>query len=148
VTIDAIYEPIDSGVYRSGFASSQVGYEETVTEIFDALDRWESLLGERRYLCGDRITEADWCLFLTLVRFDAVYHTHFKCNLRRIVDYPNLWGYLRDLYGQPGVAETVRMDHIKRHCCRSHEGVNPTRIVPKGPILDFTEPHDRRRLSG
>ena len=148
VTIDAIYEPINNGVYRSGFATSQEAYEEAVTEIFDALDRWESVLGERRYLCGDRITEADWCLFPTLVRFDAVYHTHFKCNLRRIVDYPNLWGYLRELYEQPGVAETVRMDHIKRHYYRSHESVNPTRIVPKGPILDFTEPHDRRRLSG
>jgi glutathionyl-hydroquinone reductase len=148
VTIDAIYEPINNGVYRSGFATNQEAYEEAVTEIFDALDRWESVLGERRYLCGDRITEADWCLFPTLVRFDAVYHTHFKCNLRRIVDYPNLWGYLRELYEQPGVAETVRMDHIKRHYYRSHESVNPTRIVPKGPILDFTEPHDRRRLSG
>ncbi len=147
-TIDAIYEPINNGVYRSGFATTQEAYEEAVTELFDALDHWEEVLGTGRYLCGDRVTEADWCLFPTLVRFDAVYHGHFKCNLRRIVDYPNLWGYLRDLYGQPGVAETVRMDHIKRHYYRSHESVNPTRIVPKGPILDFTEPHDRRRLSG
>jgi glutathionyl-hydroquinone reductase len=146
-TIDAIYEPINNGVYRSGFATTQEAYEEAVTELFDALDHWEEVLGERRYLCGDRITEADWCLFPTLVRFDAVYHGHFKCNLRRIVDYPNLWGYLRDLYGQPGVAGTVNMDHIKRHYYRSHGSVNPTRIVPKGPVLDFGEPHGRERLS-
>ncbi len=148
VTIDAIYEPINNGVYRSGFATTQEAYEEAVTELFDALDHWERVLCTRRYLCGDRITEADWCLFPTLVRFDAVYYGHFKCNLRRIVDYPNLWGYLRDLYGQPGVAETVNMDLIKRHYYRSHESVNPTRLVPKGPILDLTEPHDRARLSG
>ena len=147
-TIDAIYEPINNGVYRSGFATTQEAYEEAVTELFDALDRWERVLGVWRYLCGDRITEADWCFFPTLVRFDAVYHGHFKCNLRRIVDYPNLWGYLRDLYGQPGVAETVNMDHIKKHYYRSHESINPTRVVPKGPLLDFTEPHDRARLSG
>ncbi len=147
-TIDAIYEPINNGVYRSGFATTQEAYEEAVTELFDALDRWEEVLSTRRYLCGDRITEADWCLFPTLVRFDAVYHGHFKCNLRRVVDYPNLWGYLRDLYGQPGVAETVNMDHIKKHYYRSHESINPTRIVPKGPVLDFNEPHDRARLSG
>ncbi|HEY0128440.1 MAG TPA: glutathione S-transferase family protein [Rubrobacteraceae bacterium] len=147
-TIDAIYEPINNGVYRSGFATTQEAYEEAVTELFDALDRWERVLGVWRYLCGDRITEADWCFFPTLVRFDAVYHGHFKCNLRRIVDYPNLWGYLRDLYGQPGVAETVNMDHIKKHYYRSHESINPTRVVPKGPLLDFTEPHERARLSG
>jgi len=147
-TIDAIYEPINNGVYRSGFATTQEAYEEAVTDLFDALDRWEEVLGTRRYLCGDRITEADWCMFPTLVRFDAVYHGHFKCNLRRILDYPNLWGYLRDLYGQPGVAETVNMEHIKRHYYRSHGSVNPTRIVPKGPILDFSGPHGRERLSG
>ena len=147
-TIDAIYEPINNGVYRSGFATIQEAYEEAVTELFDALDRWERVLGVWRYLCGDRITEADWCFFPTLVRFDAVYHGHFKCNLRRIVDYPNLWGYLRDLYGQPGVAETVNMDHIKKHYYGSHESINPTRVVPKGPLLDFTEPHERARLSG
>jgi glutathionyl-hydroquinone reductase len=101
----------------------------------------------RRYLCGERVTEADICMFPTLVRFDAVYHGHFKCNLRRIVDYPNLWGYLRDLYQYPGVAETVNMDHIKKHYYRSHESINPTRIVPKGPILDFTEPHGRELMS-
>jgi len=147
-TIDAIYEPINNGVYRSGFATTQEAYEEAVTELFDALDGWEGVLGARRYLCGDRITEADWCLFPTLVRFDAVYHGHFKCNLRRIVDYPNLWGYLRDLYQYPGVAETVDMGHIKRHYYRSHESINPTRIVPKGPVLDLAGPHDRARLSG
>nr|MDP9479993.1 glutathione S-transferase family protein [Actinomycetota bacterium] len=137
-TIDAIYEPVNNGVYRSGFATTQEAYEEAVTELFDALDGWEEALSTRRYLCGDRITEADWCLFPTLVRFDAVYHGHFKCNLRRIVDYPNLWGYLKDLYQTPGVAETVNMDHIKKHYYQSHESINPTRIVPKGPILDLT----------
>ena len=146
-TIDAIYDPINNGVYRSGFATTQEAYEEAVTELFDALDHWEAVLSSRRYLCGDRITEADWCLFPTLVRFDPVYHGHFKCNLRRIVDYPNLWGYLKDLYQRPGVAETVNMDHIQNHYYGSHESINPTRIVPKGPILDFTEAHDRGRFS-
>ena len=144
-TIDAIYEPVNNGVYRSGFATSQEAYEEAVTELFDALDHWEEVLSSRRYLCGDRITEADWCLFPTLVRFDSVYHGHFKCNLRRIVDYPNLWDYLKDLYQRPGVADTVNMDHIKKHYYGSHESINPTRIVPEGPILDFTEAHDRGR---
>ena len=147
-TIDAIYEPVNNGVYRSGFATTQEAYEEAVTDLFNALDHWEDVLSTRRYLCGDRVTEADWCMFPTLVRFDAVYHYHFKCNLGRIVDYPNLWGYLRDLYQYPGVAGTVNMDHIKRHYYRSHESVNPTRIVPVGPILDFSEPHGRERLSG
>ncbi len=147
-SIDAIYEPVNNGVYRSGFATEQEAYEEAVTEVFDALDHWEEVLASRRYLCGDRITEADWCLFPTLVRFDSVYHGHFKCNLRRIVDYPNLWGYLKDLYQQPGVAGTVNMDHIKKHYYGSHESINPTRIVPKGPILDFTEPHGRENHSG
>ena len=145
--IDEIYDPVNNGVYRSGFATSQEAYEEAVTELFGALDHWEAVLGEQRYLCGDRITEADWCLFPTLVRFDAVYHGHFKCNLRRIVDYPNLWNYTKELYQYPGVAETVNMDHIKKHYYRSHAGINPTGIVPKGPILDFTEPHDRDRLA-
>ncbi len=147
-TISAIYEPINNGVYRSGFATTQEAYDEAVGELFEALKHWEEVLTSRRFLCGDRITEADWCLFPTLVRFDAVYHGHFKCNVRRIVDYPNLWGYLKDLYQQPGVAETVNMDHIKMHYYRSHESINPTRIVPKGPILDFTELHGRNRLSG
>ena len=146
-TIDEIYDPINNGVYRSGFATTQMAYEEAVTQLFDALDHWEVVLSERRYLCGDRVTEADWCLFPTLVRFDAVYHGHFKCNLRRIADYPNLQGYLMDLYQQPGVAETVNLDHIKRHYYRSHESINPTKIVPKGPILNLIEPHGRERLS-
>ncbi len=147
-TISAIYEPVNNGVYKAGFATTQSAYEEAVTELFDALDRWEGVLDERRYLCGDRVTEADWCMFPTLLRFDPVYVGHFKCNLRRIVDYPNLWGYLKDLYQYPGVRETVNMEHIKKHYYASHESVNPTRIVPKGPILDFDEPHDRERLSG
>lgn len=146
-TIDEVYEPINNGVYRSGFATTQAAYEEAVTELFDTLDHWEDVLSGSRYLCGERITEADWCMFPTLVRFDPVYYGHFKCNLRRIVDYPNLWGYLRDLYQLPGVAETVNMDHIKQHYYRSHESINPTRIVPKGPIVDFTTPHGRERLS-
>jgi putative glutathione S-transferase len=143
-TIDEIYEPINNGVYRSGFATTQDAYEEAVTELFDALEHWEGVLGERRYLCGDRITEADWCMFPTLVRFDPVYHGHFKCNLRRIVDYPNLWGYLKELYQYPNVAETVNFDHIKKHYYRSHESINPTRIVPLGPVLDLSEPHGRQ----
>jgi glutathionyl-hydroquinone reductase len=141
--IDAIYEPINNGVYRSGFATTQEAYEEAVTELFETLDHFEGVLGERRYLCGDRVTEADWCMFPTLVRFDAVYHGHFKCNLRRIVDYPNLWGYLKELYQYPGVAETVDFDHIKRHYYRSHESINPTGIVSLGPTMDLAGPHGR-----
>ena len=147
-TLDELYDAVNNGVYRAGFATKQAAYDEVVTELFDALDRWEEVLGRRRYLCGGRITEADWALFTTLVRFDPVYHGHFKCNLRRVVDYPNLWGYLRDLYQQPGVADTVDLDHIKRHYYGSHESINPSRIVPKGPIIDLCEPHDRGRFSG
>ena len=147
-TLDGLYEPVNNGVYRAGFATEQSAYEEAVTDLFDALDRWEGVLGVRRYLCGDRITEADWAFFTTLVRFDPVYYGHFKCNLRRIADYPNLWGYLKDLYQQPGVAETVDLEHIKRHYYVSHESINPTGIVPKGPLLNLDEPHDRERLSG
>ena len=146
-TISEIYEPVNNGVYKTGFAMTQAAYDEAVTELFDALDHWEEVLGDRRYLCGDRITEADWCMFTTLVRFDAVYHYHFKCNLRRISDYPNLGGYLKDLYQQPGVAETVDFDHIKQHYFMSHESINPTRIVPKGPRLKLEEPHDRGRFT-
>ncbi|MBD1870839.1 glutathione S-transferase family protein [Cyanobacteria bacterium FACHB-471] len=142
-TIDAIYQPINNGVYRAGFATTQEAYEEAVTELFENLDHWETVLGKQRYLCGDRLTEADICMFTTLLRFDAVYYVHFKCNLRRIVDYPNLWGYLRDLYQHPGVKETCNLDHIKRHYYKSHPKVNPTRIVPKGPIIDFETPHNR-----
>ncbi len=146
--IDEIYEPINNGVYRTGFAMKQPAYDEAVTELFEALNHWEEVLGERRYLCGERITEADWCMFPTLLRFDPVYVGHFKCNLRRIVDYPNLWNYTKDLYQQPGVAETANLDHIKKHYYRSHESINPSRIVPKGPIIDFDEPHDRDRFAG
>jgi putative glutathione S-transferase len=141
--IDAIYQPINNGVYRAGFATTQEAYEEAVTELFENLDHWETVLGKQRYLCGDRLTEADICMFTTLLRFDAVYYVHFKCNLRRIVDYPNLWGYLRDLYQHPGVKETCNLDHIKRHYYKSHPKVNPTRIVPRGPIIDFEAPHNR-----
>ncbi len=145
-TIDAIYQPINNGVYRAGFATTQSAYEEAVTELFDALDHWEGVLAEQRYLCGDRLTEADWCMFTTLLRFDSVYYVHFKCNLRRIVDYPNLWNYLKDLYQQQGVKETCNLDHIKRHYYKSHPKVNPTRIVPKGPLIDFEAPHNRYRM--
>ena len=146
-TIDALYMPVNNGVYRAGFATTQAAYDEAVVELFAALDGWNEVLGRRRYLCGDVLTEADVCLFTTLVRFDAVYHGHFKCNLRRIVDYQNLSGYLRDVYQTPGVAGTCDFDHIKQHYYRSHPMVNPTRIVPRGPILDLLAPHDRARLS-
>lgn len=142
-TIDAIYQPINNGVYRAGFATTQSAYDEAVTELFDALDHWENVLGKQHYLCGEQITEADWCMFTTLFRFDAVYYVHFKCNLRRITEFHNLWNYLKDLYQQPGVKETCNLDHIKRHYYKSHPKVNPTRIVPKGPIIDFDAPHDR-----
>ena len=145
-TIDAIYQPINNGVYRAGFATKQSAYEEAVTELFDALDSWEKVLADQRYLCGDSITEADWCMFTTLLRFDAVYYVHFKCNLRRIVDYPNLWNYLKELYQVPGVKETCNIDQIKRHYYKSHPNVNPTRIVPVGPIIDFEAPHNRYRM--
>lgn len=145
-TIDSIYQPINNGVYRAGFATTLAAYEEGVTELFAALDHWEEVLAGQRYLCGDVITEADWCMFTTLLRFDAVYYVHFKCNLRSIVDYPNLWNYLKDLYQQPGVQETCNLDHIKRHYYKSHPQVNPTRIVPKGPIIDFAAPHNRSQL--
>jgi len=138
-----IYNTVNNGVYKSGFATSQEAYEEAVTALFATLDDLEERLSGRRYLAGDRITEADWRLFTTLVRFDPVYVGHFKCNIRRIVDYPNLWAYTRELYQVPGVAETVNMDHIKTHYYASHETVNPTGIVPVGPTLDFTEPHGR-----
>jgi len=143
---EAIYEPVNNGVYRAGFAGTQPAYEDAVTELFESLDHWEQVLGHQRYLCGDVITEADWRIFTTLLRFDVVYVGHFKCNLKRIVDYPNLWNYLRELYQIPGVAGTCHFDHIKRHYYESHTMINPTGIVPKGPIIDFTTPHDRRRL--
>lgn len=142
-----VYPNINDGVYRAGFATTQASYEQAVRNLFDALDRIEARLSKQRYLVGQRITEADWRLFPTLIRFDAVYHGHFKCNIRRIVDYPHLWGYLRELYQQDGVAETVNFDHIKRHYYMTHEDINPTRIVPVGPALDLTSPHGRERLT-
>jgi putative glutathione S-transferase len=148
--IDAInqrvYENVNNGVYRAGFATAQAAYEEAFHGVFTVLDEIEARLSRQRYLAGSRITEADWRLFTTLIRFDAVYYGHFKCNLRRIIDYPNLSNYLRDLYQVPGVAETVNMDHIKRHYYGSQRKVNPTGIVPLGPQLDFTAPHDRARF--
>jgi putative glutathione S-transferase len=140
---DFIYPNINNGVYRSGFASTQVAYEEAYEQLFSALDKVEAQLGKHRYLTGDTITEADWRLFTTLVRFDAVYVGHFKCNRNRIVDMPNLWGYLKELYQQPGVADTVNMEHIKTHYYASHETINPTRVVPLGPDLDFMGEHGR-----
>jgi glutathionyl-hydroquinone reductase len=141
-----IYRDVNVGVYRAGFATSQDAYEQGCRSVFLALDWIEERLSRQRYLSGSRLTEADWRLFTTLLRFDAVYYGHFKCNLRRITDYPNLWNYLRDLYAVPGVAETANMDHIKRHYYMSMTAINPTRIVPLGPELDFTAPHDRQRF--
>ncbi len=142
-TIDALYTPVNNGVYRAGFATQQKAYEEAFVTLFEALGHWESVLSKQRYLCGSVLTEADVCFFTTLLRFDAVYHGHFKCNLQRIIDYPSLWGYLRDVYQTPGVATTCHLDHIKEHYYRSHGTINPTRIVPKGPLLDFTSAHNR-----
>ncbi len=141
-----VYETVNNGVYRAGFATTQQAYEEAVTALFATLDRLERRLATRRYLLGSRITEADWRLFTTLVRFDAVYHGHFKCNLRRLVDYPALWGWTRELYQWPGVAETVNMMHVKRHYYGSHPTINPTGVVPLGPELDFEAPHRRDHL--
>ena len=138
-----VYPSINNGVYRCGFATRQAAYEEAFGELFAALDRVEDILSSRRYLAGDRITEADWRLFTTLIRFDPVYVGHFKCNLRRIADYPNLSNYLRELYQVPGVAETVNLHHIKHHYYGSHRTINPTGIVPVGPEVDFAAPHDR-----
>jgi putative glutathione S-transferase len=141
-----IYNTLNNGVYRCGFAQSQSAYDAAVTELFDTLDWLEDRLSTRRYLMGDRITEADWRLFTTLARFDAVYHLHFKCNRNRLIDFPNLWAYARELYQWPGVAETVRFDHIVRHYHYSHESINPHRIIPINPVIDWTEPHGRGRL--
>ena len=142
-----VYENVNNGVYRAGFARSQEAYEEAVFPLFQTLDELEVRLATRRYLVGDAQTLADWRLFTTLLRFDAVYVGHFKCNLRRIVDYPNLWGYLRDLYQTPGVAQTVDLDQIKRHYYKTHGSINPSGIVPAGPVLDFGAPHGRARLA-
>jgi putative glutathione S-transferase len=145
-TNDFVYGNVNNGVYRAGFATKQDAYESAFRDVFDTLDEIERRLSRQRYLVGPRLTEADWRLFTTLIRFDAVYYSHFKCNLRRIGDYPNLSNYVRDLYRVPGVAETVSINHIKRHYYGSQLKVNPTGIVPIGPELDFTAPHDRDRF--
>lgn len=141
-----VYDRVNNGVYKAGFATDQAVYERAFDQLFEALDALEERLDRQRYLAGDRLTEADWRLFTTLVRFDAVYVGHFKCNLRRIEDYPNLSNYLRELYQVDGVAETVSFEHIKRHYYGSHKTINPTGIVPKGPALDYGAPHDRGRF--
>ncbi len=139
-----VYDNINNGVYKAGFATGQKAYELAVFPLFEALDELEHRLANNRYLLGDQITEADWRLFTTLIRFDAVYHGHFKCNLKQIEDYPNLAGYMRELYQWPGVAQTVNMAHIKEHYYRSHDTINPTGVVPAGPVLDFERPHGRK----
>ncbi|APX96614.1 glutathione S-transferase family protein [Natronorubrum daqingense] len=145
--IDEIYQPINNGVYRAGFATKQEPYDEAVDDLFGALDHWDDVLADQRYLAGDRLTEADIAMFTTLVRFDNVYHTHFMCNVQYIREYDNLWPYLRDLY-QTGFAQTVDMDHITEHYYTTHPDVNPHRIVARGPDLDFEAPHDRDDLPG
>jgi len=147
-TLDAIYEPINNGVYRAGFAGSQSAYEEACASVFAALDHFEQVLATQRYLCGGRLTEADVALFTTLLRFDLVYYAHFKCNLRRIADYPNLFGFVRDVYQTPGVAATCHFDHIKTHYYWSQTTVNPTRIVPLGPSIDLSAAPNRDHLAG
>lgn len=143
-TVNArIYDTLNNGVYKCGFATTQAAYDAAVGPLFDTLDWLEDRLSHNRYLMGDRITEADWRLFTTLIRFDAVYHGHFKCNRARIVDYPNLWAYTRELYQWDGIADTVRLDHITRHYHFSHDTINPHRIVPVGPDLNLWEPHGR-----
>lgn len=140
---ERVYDGLNNGVYRSGFASTQAAYTEAVAGVFETLDWLEELLGERRYVAGDRMTLADWRLFTTLVRFDAVYHGHFKCNARKLVEHPNVWAYTRELFQVPGVAATVDLDHITRHYYVTHTSINPTGIVPIGPVLDFEAPHGR-----
>lgn len=142
---ERVYETVNNGVYRAGFARRQHSYEHAFKELFESFAWLEALLGERRYLLGDRLTEADWRLFPTLTRFDEVYNLHFRCNLRRLVDYPNLWGYARELHQLPGVAETVAMEQIKRHYYTTHDELNPKRIIPVGPGYDWSEPHGRGR---
>ena len=142
-----LYETLNDGVYRAGFATHQRAYERAARRVFETLDELEERLITRRYLFGSQMLETDWRAFVTLIRFDAVYYGHFKCNLRRIIDYPNLFAYVRDLYQTPGVAATVNMDHIKRHYYATHDDINPTRIVPIGPLQDFDAPHNREKLS-
>ena len=143
---DFIYENVNDGVYRAGFATSQRAHDKAVRRLFDALDQLDARLAQRRFLFGAEFVETDWRLFVTLARFDAVYHGHFKCNVRRIIDYPHLFGYLKDLYQTDGIAETVNFDHIKRHYYITHDDINPTRIVPLGPAQDLSDPHGRDRL--
>ncbi|SLN29522.1 glutathione S-transferase family protein [Pseudooctadecabacter jejudonensis] len=138
-----IYDTVNNGVYKSGFATTQEAYDAAVGPLFDSLDWLEERLSQQRYLMSDRMTEADWRLWTTLIRFDMVYHQHFKCNRKRIIDYPNLWGFTRELYQVPGVAETVNMHHIVRHYHYSHESINPNRIIPINPVIDFDAPHGR-----
>lgn len=140
---ERIYETFNNGVYRAGFARSQAAYEDAVADVFQTLEWLDALLAERRYLTGDRLTEADWRLFPTLVRFDEVYHLHFRCNRRRIVEYPQLWGYARELHQLPGIAETVAMPQIKQHYYTTHDELNPKRIIPVGPAPDWSQPHGR-----
>ena len=139
-----IYDSVNNGVYKAGFATTQEPYEEAVRSLFATLDTLEERLAREPYLCGARLTEADWRLFTTLVRFDSVYVGHFKCNLKRMIDYPNLWGFARELYQYPGVSDTVNFTHIKRHYYQSHSQINPTGIVPLGPEIDFLAPHGRK----
>ena len=141
--IDKIYEPINNGVYRAGFATKKGAYNEAIIELFEALDYWETVLSAQRYLCGEVLTEADICMFTTLLRFDPVYYVHFKCNLKHIWDYPNLWNYLKDIYQHPGVKDTCNLDHIKLHYYKSHPHINPSGIVPLGPIIDLESSHNR-----
>ena len=145
--LDEIYEPINNGVYRAGFATDQAPYDAAIDDLFDALDRWDEHLADQRFLAGDRLTEADLATFTTLVRFDKVYHTHFMCNVRLIREYENLWPYLCDIYQTAGVAKTVNMDHITEHYYTTHPDVNPHRIVARGPDLNFEAPHDREGLA-
>lgn len=144
---EPIYNTVNNGVYRCGFAKTQQAYNKAYDRLFNTMDELEQRLSKQRYLVGEQITEADWRLFTTLVRFDAVYYNHFKTNKKRLMDYPNLWGYTRELYQIPGIAETVNMDHIKYHYFASHQSINPTGIVPKGPDIDFMKHHEREHLS-
>lgn len=143
---ELVYENVNNGVYRCGFASTQSAYEAALDRLFTALDKLEVILGSQRYLVGNQVTEADWRLLPTLLRFDPVYVGHFKCNLKRIADYPNLSNYMRDLFQYPGIADTFDVDHIKHHYYRSHENLNPSRIVAKGPHIDYMQSHDRERF--
>ena len=143
---DRIYDTVNNGVYKSGFATTQKAYDEAIVPLFETLDWLDEKLGKQRYLTGKQITEADWRLFTTLVRFDPVYVGHFKCNIRRIADYENLPGYVRDLYQQPEIAKTVNMQHIKDHYYASHESINPNRVIPAGPRVDYTQPHERDKF--